>query len=102
MSWSRNVVGTPAAIKQDFDRYKESLCGESLVEFQAAKPHLSALVDLNSNQAGPCTLKLAASGHGTFRTREDGVRETVYSNCMVEISSVPFALVVEENPLPPG
>jgi len=97
MSWHVACIGSPSAIKQHLEKYGASISGESKTEFEAAKPHLAALVDLNSNKNGPCTLQLSANGHATW-TGQGESRVTQYSTCSVEIKSVPFSLVTEEQP----
>ena len=89
MSWSFNGTGKPAAIKGALDKYGERLSGMSKEEFDAAKPHLAALVDQNTvpNDTGEM-LTLNASGHAT---KTDGV--ITYSNCSVKIERTYVHLV---------
>jgi hypothetical protein len=67
MSWSVSFLGKPEAVAKALDEYSEKLGGQSRVEYDAAKPHLMALV--KQNFASPPyvapLIDLEASGSGT-------------------------------------
>lgn len=65
MSWSVSVIGTAEKINQELDRIETELTGDSLAEFQEAKPHLQALIAGNVNSY--TLLQLVANGHASFQ-----------------------------------
>lgn len=74
MSWSIVFTGTPEEIVKSLDEHSGKISGQSLVEYDAAKPHMTALVAENFAKEGsgynPPTLILEASGHGSSRDGE--------------------------------
>jgi hypothetical protein len=66
MSWSFNAIGQPANLKKALDAQSEGLTGDPKEEFDAAKPHLAALIDMNvSPLEGFPVIHVQASGHAT-------------------------------------
>jgi len=92
MSWSMYVVGTPLAIQQAISRESARLTGMSKQEFDAARPHLDALVGLNFDNASQQKrlLTFQAGGHGVS---SNGVMQV--SNLQVELKPLPFTFVEE-------
>jgi hypothetical protein len=76
MSWSLNVIGRRDQIQKELNCVSAALLGDSKREFDAAKPHLDALVQMNSNSMLDPILQLEANGHAG----------SSYSNCNVRIS----------------
>jgi len=78
MSWSIVFTGTPDEIVAALDDHSNKITGQSKVEYDAAKPHMSALVAENFAAEGsgynPPTLILEASGHGSSRDGEQLAR----------------------------
>lgn len=70
MSWSTSFVGKTDGIKAAIDRYANTLTGNSLEEFDAAKPHLVGLLDQNTSTG--VVLHLDANGHAY--TNQEGQR----------------------------
>jgi hypothetical protein len=64
MSWSISYIGTPEKISKALKSHSETLTGKSKEEFDAALPHLDALVSQNVNTNYPIALRLNANGHG--------------------------------------
>jgi hypothetical protein len=64
MSWSVSVIGKPANVCAELGKQSEALNGQSKIEFDAALPHLLALVKENFGSIEP-TIHLRASGHGS-------------------------------------
>lgn len=102
MSWSMNVMGTPKAIKQAIAREAKRLTGQSSVEFNEARPHLEALVDLNmaGTSGSPGTIEFVANGHANFKTEADGTLTKTFGSCSVNIKSTHLSLVTEEPDAP--
>lgn len=75
MSWSVQAQGTPnevlASVETSIAGYSEG--SQSRKEFDAAKPHIDALVGLNTGETAAVTLK--AHGHANHDGSE--VRVTV-------------------------
>jgi len=63
MSWSVNFIGKPEKVSEALMAQSAQMNGDSKVEYDAALPHLVALVNENFGNDSP--VKLAASGHGT-------------------------------------
>lgn len=78
MSWSVNYIGKPEKIAEALEQQSEKLTGQSKTEFDAALPHLCALVKQNFNKAGDYIVQLDANGHGY-----DG-----FNNCNVSIKAI--------------
>lgn len=83
MSWSIAYIGTPKKISEALQNHSTKLEGNSKIEFDAALPHLQALVQLNQNTAQDPIFKLTAAGHAY----------TGYSSCNVNIEPLPATLV---------
>ena len=83
MSWSISFIGSPENISKALKENSEKLSGKSKEEYDAALPHIDALVNQNYTKQYPLVLKVDANGHG-----HDG-----YSNCSVSISQSPGILV---------
>lgn len=83
MSWSINYIGSPEGISKALKDNSEKLSGPSKEEFDAALPHIDALVNQNYGGSYPHVLKVEAngSGHGDYR------------NCNISISSLGGQLV---------
>lgn len=62
MSWSISLFGKPDKIVEALKAESEKQSGQSKVEFDAALPHMSALVSQNFGDDYP--VQLTASGHG--------------------------------------
>jgi hypothetical protein len=63
MSWSNSWIGRRSGVKAAIARYSDTLTGNSKEEFEAARPHLEGLLDLNSNDRGDPIVQLDANGH---------------------------------------
>jgi len=97
MSWSISVVGSPAAIAEEIERYGESLTGQCQVEFNDAKPGLLLLVNQNFNRTANAyspVLHLEASGHG-----HTAGGEQVYRGATVSLKPL-SARIVTQSPAP--
>jgi hypothetical protein len=62
MSWSVQFIGKPEKVSEALTAQSVSMNGDSKVEYDAALPHLVALV--NENFGFDNLVKLSASGHG--------------------------------------
>lgn len=82
MSWSIAFIGKPENVAKALEDNSAKLSGQSKTEFDAALPHLVALVKENFGQNSP-TLKIAASGSGYSTGGEQ-----VQRNCTVSIESL--------------
>lgn len=73
MSWSVSMMGTPEKVAEALEKYGETLSGQSKVEYDAAAPHLAALVRQNYRKSPeyPMVVTIAASGHGMTSGGED-------------------------------
>jgi hypothetical protein len=96
MSWSFACIGKPAAVAAAIEAHGEKLSGQSRVEFDAAKPHLVALVKENfalpgSSYAEPL-IDFEASGSGTTHG-PPGSEAQVQRQCHVSVKPVWKALV---------
>jgi hypothetical protein len=66
MSWSFQAIGTPTAVVKAIEESSNNkLTGQSLEEWQEAKPALRALVGANVGNA----VRVNASGHASFEIR---------------------------------
>ena len=52
MSWSLSCIGKPEKVAEAIEKYGEQLGGQCKIEFDAAKPHLLALVKENFTTPG--------------------------------------------------
>jgi len=75
MSWSVQFVGKPEKVVEALIAQSEKLSRESKAEFDAALPHLVALV--NENYGFDYAVKLVASGHGYAGTDKPNRQLTV-------------------------
>jgi hypothetical protein len=80
MSWSINFIGKPDGIVKALEDHSAKLNGASKEEFDAALPHLIALVKENSNKNADCIVKLSGNGHAYF---DKGEKQ--YGTCSVNI-----------------
>lgn len=89
MSWSVSLLGTPTAVAAALDAQSGSLSGASKDEFDAALPHLKALVlqnYLSDSAPGGYTaplIDLDASGSGSSAQGKDFQR-----SCTVSVKPV--------------
>lgn len=91
MSWSVQGVGKPEALKRLLQKNSEQLTGQSKEEFDQARPHLEALIDLNtSGTYWPFAMKLVASGSASFSKAigEEGPGVKTWGNCSVELTNI--------------
>jgi hypothetical protein len=77
MSWSINTSGTPEEVVTRLEEQSKTLGGQSKEEYDAALPHIIALV--KENVGG--LINLLAWGHGNKNS--DGTYQD--KNCQVEI-----------------
>ena len=78
MSWSVITKGTAEEVVKHLEDQSNMLDGQSKEEFDAALPHLIALVKENT----PGTVNLAAFGHGV----KDGEGKYYDKSCTVNIT----------------
>lgn len=64
MSWSINFIGSPENVSKKLTENSERLTGQSKVEYDAALPHIKALVEQNVNKDYPIAIRVDANGHG--------------------------------------
>lgn len=66
MSWSVTFIGWPENVSKALQEHSSKIDGYSKVEYDAALPHLDALVtqNFNSNAEYSPVVKITASGHG--------------------------------------
>ncbi len=89
MSWSVTMMGTPPKVAEALREYANTLTGQSREEYEAAMPHLVALVEQNASPANPHApgyqrlVHLQAGGHGS--RDKDG--NWVERNCAVTLSN---------------
>jgi hypothetical protein len=80
MSWTFIKTGTVDEIVKALDDHSNSIAGQSQEEFDAAKPHIAALVKENTEG----NVSVTASGHGL--KNEDGSWDT--KACRVDIRRI--------------
>lgn len=83
MSWSAYYIGTPDKLVEALQKQSESLIGNSKAEFDAALPHITAMIQQNKGKDKPPVLNLAASG-----SAYDG-----QSSCIVKIENLGSVLL---------
>jgi hypothetical protein len=83
MSWSNRWIGRRAGIKAAIARYAATLSGNSKAEFDAARPHIEGLVDLNTNTDGDPVVDVDANGHAY-----DNGKGQSYSQTQVTIKAI--------------
>ena len=64
MSWSINMIGTPEKLVEALKKHSETLSGKSKEEFDAALPHMIALIEENKGGYAKNALEISGSGHG--------------------------------------
>lgn len=86
MSWSVTFIGKPENVSNALKANSELLSGYSKEEFDAALPHLDALVsqNFNADEKYPPVIKLVASGHG---------QKDTYGYCVSSIETLGGVLV---------
>lgn len=90
MSWSVSFIGTPTAVAKALDSYADSWsAGQSKDEYDAAKPHIIALVQENVGGVGR-VVQVTASGHATIT---DGVK--TYGTCTASVTGLSGTLVTD-------
>lgn len=67
MSWSVRFLGKPAAVVAALEKHSETLTGQSLEEYNEAKP---ALITLVKGNVGAQIVDVTASGHASFSNGE--------------------------------
>lgn len=95
MSWSVLLIGTPTNVAKALEDESTKLDGQSKIEFDAAMPHLRALVLENFANAEPYTIPLVhleASGHGYATGTPDNVQQ-VQRTIQVKITPLHGRLV---------
>lgn len=68
------MMGTPEKVAAALEEHAGTLTGQSKVEYEAAAPHLAALVRQNFSQV-PLVIKLDAAGSGGSGYTEGGVEK---------------------------
>lgn len=84
MSWSFYAIGNAADFAAELDRQCGLCTGDSREEFEAAKPHLAALIALNTAGDLPAIVKIEANGSAS---KSGG--KVVSSSCNVQITRLP-------------
>jgi hypothetical protein len=98
MSWSFSCIGKPAAVAAALDEFSATQNGQSKLEFDAAAPHLKALVSENflSAQAGSGyvepIIRFEASGSGSARGEGENAIQ-ITRQCKVSIEPIWTKLV---------
>lgn len=69
MSWSVNVIGRPEAVVKKLDEMETTMSGQSLAEYQEAKPHLQGLVSqiVTTREGWGALVQVEANGHASFQ-----------------------------------
>ena len=88
MSWNFRAIGTPAQLVAALNDHAGTLSGDSLEEFEQARPHLQGLLRMNINPNYPSALLLDASGHAS---KSGG--QVNYSACNVKIEGLGVKLL---------
>lgn len=91
MSWSVSFFGKPEAVAKALEDAGAGLTGQSRIEFDAAKPHLVALVLNNFVMEGfgynsPALVELSAAGSGASGGK-DGA-EQLQRSCSVTLKPI--------------
>ena len=86
MSWSFSAMGKPEAVKRAIDESNNNkYTGQSLEEWNEAKPALLALVGANHGNI----VKVSANGSASFGPPNlDGTREKTSGSCTCVIESL--------------
>lgn len=64
MSWSIGFIGNPEKISEALKAHSDKIDGKSKEEYDAALPHIEALVSQNVNKDYTPVLKVDANGSG--------------------------------------
>jgi len=67
MSWGIALIGTPEKVIAELERFGSTLSDTSKLEFDAALPHMKALIGLNFQDNSSALVKFNANGHGMAR-----------------------------------
>lgn len=86
MSWSVTFIGKPENVSKALKEHSLKIDGFSKEEYDAALPHLDALVtqNFNANVEYPPLVKIVASGHG---------QKDSYGYCVSSIETLSGVLV---------
>ena len=61
MSWSINMIGTPEKLVEALKKHSETISGRSKEEFDAALPHMIALIEENKGGYAKNALEISGS-----------------------------------------
>jgi hypothetical protein len=64
MSWSISFIGSPENVAKALENHSTTITGQSKAEYDAALPHIKALVEQNVNKNYPRAIKVEGNGHG--------------------------------------
>lgn len=67
MAWSVNLIGTCPKIAEALRGEAARLTGADKLQFDAALPHLLALLALNLDENGSLAFQLGAAGHAVCK-----------------------------------
>lgn len=81
MSWSVSFFGTAEKVAEAIEAEGAKMSGQSKLEYEAAAPHLAALVRQNFQEGDPALVRVNASGHGSAKA--DGTQ--VSRQCSVQM-----------------
>lgn len=84
MSWSVGFVGKPENVAAALEKESGNMSGQSKAEYDAALPHLVALVKENFGP-NPNMIRITASGHGTINY---DTKEQIERHCSVNIENI--------------
>lgn len=86
MSWSVTFIGKPENVSKALKEHSTKIDGQSKEEYDAALPHLEALVSQNFNAKEEYSpiVKIVASGHG---------QKDNYGYCMSSIETLSGVMV---------
>ena len=88
MSWSISVIGTPENVIKYIEKESGRLTGDSKEEFDAAKPNIISLINMNYNTSYPqMAIEVTANGH---RYTSDYQK---YGTCSISIKQAGSVLV---------
>lgn len=88
MSWGISFIGKSERVVEALKAQSEKLAGHSKEEYDAALPHMIALVEQNFGLANNELIQINANGHGHF---QDNVTQN--RKCNVQITSLYGVLV---------
>jgi len=74
MSWNITIIGKPENVSTALSAESEKISGQSKIEYDAALPHLQALVKETFGDNTPL-VKLEASGHGMATADKQVMRQ---------------------------